>query len=105
MSGGDRHARRHPDAASAQRSQAFVDLMIPIVKGWCTEIGVDDRVPRRAGPRRHGLHRGDRGGPNLRDARITPIYEGTTGIQANDLVGRKIAREAGEAIARHRADA
>ena len=53
------------------------------------------RLARRAGARRHGLHRGDRRRAVLRDARITTIYEGTTGIQANDLVGRKTAREAG----------
>ena len=43
---------------------------------------------------------------HLRDARITPIYEGTTGIQAADLIGRKIARDGGKAIGiRDRADA
>jgi hypothetical protein len=41
-----------------------------------------DRLARRAGARRHGLHRGDRRAQYLRDARITTIYEGTTGIQA-----------------------
>ena len=43
-----------------KQHQAFVDLMIPIVKGWCTETAHRGRVARRAGARRHGLHRGDR---------------------------------------------
>jgi acyl-CoA dehydrogenase len=46
------------------------------------------RLARRAGPWRHGLHRGDRRRAALRDARITSIYEGTNGIQAIDLPGR-----------------
>ena len=53
---------------------------------------VDDRA-RHPGARRHGIHRGDGRRAVLRDARITTIYEGTTGIQANDLLGRKIARD------------
>ncbi len=73
--------------------------MIPIVKGWSTEIAQEVDVARRAGARRHGLHRGNRRRAALRDARITTIYEGTTGIQANDLIGRKTARDGG-AVAR-----
>ena len=57
-----------------------------------------NRLTRRAGARRRGIRRGDRSGAAvLRDARITPIYEGTTGIQANDLIGRKLARDGGDA--------
>ena len=74
--------------------------MIPIVKGWSTEVAQEVTSLGRAGARRHGLHRGDRRGAALRDARIITIYEGTTGIQANDLIGRKTARDAG-AVARH----
>ena len=52
--------------------------------------GCDDR---RANPRRHGLYQGNRRCAALRDIRIATIYEGTTGIRANDLIGRKMARE------------
>ncbi len=91
-------ARLHPDAAQRQRSQAFVDLMIPIVKGWSTETAVDNAS---LGVQVHGgmgFIEETGAAQHLRDARITPIYEGTTGIQAADLIGRKVARDGGEAI-------
>ncbi len=75
--------------------QAFVDLMIPVVKGWCTETGID---VASLGVQVHGgmgFIEETGAAQHLRDARITTIYEGTTGIQALDLVGRKIAREGG----------
>jgi acyl-CoA dehydrogenase len=75
--------------------QAFVDLMIPVVKGWCTETGID---VASLGVQVHGgmgFIEETGAAQHLRDARITTIYEGTTGIQAMDLVGRKIAREGG----------
>jgi alkylation response protein AidB-like acyl-CoA dehydrogenase len=75
--------------------QAFVDLMIPVVKGWSTETGID---VASLGVQVHGgmgFVEETGAAQYLRDARITTIYEGTTGIQAMDLVGRKIAREAG----------
>jgi 3-(methylthio)propanoyl-CoA dehydrogenase len=75
--------------------QAFVDLMIPVVKGWCTETGID---VASLGVQVHGgmgFVEETGAAQYLRDARITTIYEGTTGIQAMDLVGRKIAREGG----------
>ena len=52
-------------------------------------------LDRHPDPRRHGLHRGDRRRAAPRDARITTIYEGTTGIQANDLIGRRCCATAG----------
>ena len=76
--------------------QAFVDLMIPVVKGWSTETGID---VASLGVQVHGgmgFVEETGAAQYLRDARITTIYEGTTGIQAMDLVGRKIAREAGQ---------
>ncbi len=88
-------ARHHPDKESRARSQAFVDLMIPIVKGWSTETGIE---VASTGIQVHGgmgFIEETGAAQHLRDARITTIYEGTTGIQANDLVGRKIAREGG----------
>jgi hypothetical protein len=88
-------ARRHPDAAEKRRNQALVDLLTPVVKGWCTEQGVE---VASIGMQVHGgmgFVEETGAAQYLRDARITTIYEGTTGIQANDLVGRKIAFEKG----------
>ena len=88
-------ARKDPDPEARKRHQAFVDLMIPVVKGWCTETGIE---VTSLGLQVHGgmgFVEETGAAQYLRDARITTIYEGTTGIQAMDLVGRKIAREAG----------
>ncbi len=88
-------AARHKDKEMRQQNQAFVDLMIPVVKGWSTETGID---VASLGVQVHGgmgFIEETGAAQHLRDARITTIYEGTTGIQANDLVGRKIAREGG----------
>jgi 3-(methylsulfanyl)propanoyl-CoA dehydrogenase len=93
-------ARCHPEADRRARSQAFVDLMIPVVKGWSTETAIEDAS---LGVQVHGGmgYIEETGAAQLlRDARITTIYEGTTGIQASDLVGRKVARDGGEAIRR-----
>jgi alkylation response protein AidB-like acyl-CoA dehydrogenase len=100
-------ARLHPDAEQRKQHQAFADLMIPVVKGWCTEKSVDIAS---LGIQVHGgvgFVEQTGAAQIFRDSRITPIYEGTTGIQANDLVGRKLARDGGRAaeavIARMRA--
>jgi 3-(methylsulfanyl)propanoyl-CoA dehydrogenase len=88
-------ANRDPDGERRKRHQAFVDLMIPIVKGWSTETGIEIAS---LGVQVHGgmgFVEETGAAQYLRDARITTIYEGTTGIQAMDLVGRKIAREGG----------
>ena len=74
---------------------AFVELMILVVKGWSTEIGID---VASTGVQMHGgIGDMEEAGAaqHLRDARISAIYEGTTGIQANDLIGRKMARDGG----------
>jgi len=81
-----------------KQHQAFVDLMIPVVKGWCTETGIE---VASLGVQVHGgmgFIEETGAAQHLRDARITTIYEGTTGIQAMDLVGRKIAREGGATV-------
>jgi len=91
-------AHRHPDEAVRARSQAFVDLMIPVVKGWCTENAVEIASTGIQVHGGMGFIEETGAAQHLRDARITPIYEGTTAIQANDLIGRKIAREGGETI-------
>ena len=92
------HAHREADPAARKRHQAFVDLMIPIVKGWSTEIAQEVTY---LGVQVHGgmgFIEETGAAQYYRDARITTIYEGTTGIQANDLVGRKVARDAGRSI-------
>jgi alkylation response protein AidB-like acyl-CoA dehydrogenase len=81
-----------------KRHQAFVELMIPVVKGWSTETGIE---VASLGVQVHGgmgFIEETGAAQHLRDARITTIYEGTTGIQANDLIGRKIAREGGATV-------
>ena len=91
-------AHRHPDEATRKRNQAFVELMIPIVKGWSTETAQEVTY---LGVQIHGGmgYIEETGAAQyLRDARITTIYEGTTGIQGNDLIGRKIARDGGATI-------
>jgi hypothetical protein len=90
-------ATSHPDDEIRRRHQARVDLLTPVVKGWCTEQAVDIAA---LGMQVHGGagYVEETGVAQYwRDARITPIYEGTTGIQANDLVGRKIAGDGGAA--------
>jgi alkylation response protein AidB-like acyl-CoA dehydrogenase len=85
----------HPDKAERARHQALADLMIPVIKGWCTETSIE---VASTGIQVHGGmgYMEETGAAQLfRDARITTIYEGTTAIQSNDLVGRKIAREGG----------
>ncbi|HEX8738759.1 MAG TPA: acyl-CoA dehydrogenase [Casimicrobiaceae bacterium] len=92
-------ARRSPDAEARASSQALVDFMIPIVKGWCTESAQE---VTSLGIQVHGgmgYIEETGAAQHYRDARIITIYEGTTGIQANDLVGRKTLRDGG-AVAR-----
>lgn len=91
------HSERATDAEERARHQRRVDLLIPIAKGWSTELSVQTTS--------HGVQvHGGMGyveetgaAQHLRDARITTIYEGTTGIQSLDLVGRKIQHDSGVA--------
>ena len=88
-------SQKEKDEEKRKRHQAFVDLMIPIVKGWSTETANEIAG---LGVQIHGgmgFIEETGAAQYVRDARITTIYEGTTGIQAMDLVGRKIARESG----------
>jgi alkylation response protein AidB-like acyl-CoA dehydrogenase len=88
-------SKHHPDEKERRRNQALLDLLTPVVKGWCTEQGVEIAS---IGIQVHGgMGFIEETGATqyLRDARITTIYEGTTGIQANDLVGRKVGHEKG----------
>jgi 3-(methylthio)propanoyl-CoA dehydrogenase len=89
--------RRHPEAAERFRAQRRADLLIPVVKAWCSDLGV---AVASTGIQVHGGmgYIEETGAAQyLRDARIAPIYEGTNGIQANDLVGRKLSRDKGDA--------
>jgi alkylation response protein AidB-like acyl-CoA dehydrogenase len=93
------NAHAHPDAAVRQKQQAFVELMIPIVKGWSTE---NAQEIASLGVQVHGgmgFIEEAGAAQYYRDVRIITIYEGTTGIQANDLIGRKTARDGGKTSA------
>jgi alkylation response protein AidB-like acyl-CoA dehydrogenase len=90
-------AAGHPDPATRDRFQARAELLIPVIKGWSTENAIEIAS---TGVQVHGgmgFIEETGAAQHLRDARILTIYEGTTGIQANDLLGRKIARDKGEA--------
>jgi alkylation response protein AidB-like acyl-CoA dehydrogenase len=91
-------AKRHPDARERAKHQALTDLLIPIVKAWCTDRGVE---VASLGVQVHGgvgFIEETGAAQYYRDARIAPIYEGTNGIQAIDLVGRKLLRDEGKAM-------
>ncbi|UEM01407.1 acyl-CoA dehydrogenase [Skermanella rosea] len=90
-------AKKHADPAEAAKGQAMADLLTPVVKAWCTDLGVENAS---IGIQIHGgmgFIEETGAAQHLRDARITPIYEGTNGIQANDLVFRKVIRDGGAA--------
>ena len=91
-------AHHHTDEAARKTAQDRIDLLIPVVKGWCTELSVEITS---LGVQVHGGmgYIEETGACQyLRDARITPIYEGTTGIQAADLVARKLGMDNAAAI-------
>ena len=91
------HALRAADAGTRARHQRRVDLLTPLVKAWCTEIGSE---VASLGIQVHGGmgYVEETGAAQyLRDVRVTAIYEGTNGIQAMDLVGRKLLRDGGAA--------
>ena len=92
-------AHAHPDAEVRKQNQAFYEFMVPLIKGLSTEMSLD---VASLGVQVHGGmgYIEETGAAQyLRDAKILTIYEGTTAIQANDLVGRKTARDGG-AVAR-----
>ena len=92
-------AHAHPDAEVRKQNQAFYEFLVPLVKGLSTEMSLD---VASLGVQVHGGmgYIEETGAAQyLRDAKILTIYEGTTAIQANDLVGRKTARDGG-AVAR-----
>ena len=92
-------AHHHADAQVRKDNAAFYEFMVPLVKGYSTEMGIE---VASLGVQVHGgmgFIEETGAAQYYRDARILTIYEGTTAIQANDLVGRKTARDGG-AVAR-----
>jgi hypothetical protein len=88
-------AHAHPDEAARRQNQAFYEFLVPLVKGYSTERSIE---VASLGIQVHGgmgFIEETGAAQLLRDARILTIYEGTTAIQANDLVGRKTARDGG----------
>ncbi|WP_140625884.1 acyl-CoA dehydrogenase [Methylibium rhizosphaerae] len=96
-------AHAHPDAEVRKQNQAFYEFIVPLVKGYSTEMSLE---VTSLGVQVHGgmgFIEETGAAQYYRDAKILTIYEGTTAIQANDLVGRKTARDGGataRAIAR-----
>jgi 3-(methylthio)propanoyl-CoA dehydrogenase len=88
-------AHAHPDAKERKRNQAFYEFMVPLIKGYSTEMSLE---VASLGVQVHGgmgFIEETGAAQHYRDARILTIYEGTTAIQANDLIGRKTARDGG----------
>ncbi|RYF81745.1 MAG: acyl-CoA dehydrogenase [Comamonadaceae bacterium] len=89
-------AHHHPDADARRQNQAFYEFLVPLVKGYSTEMSLD---VTSLGVQVHGgmgFIEETGAAQHYRDAKILTIYEGTTAIQANDLVGRKTARDGGQ---------
>ena len=90
-------AHHHPDPAVREQNQAFYEFMVPLVKGYSTESSLE---VTNLGVQVHGgmgFIEETGAAQYYRDAKILTIYEGTTAIQANDLVGRKTTRDGGQA--------
>lgn len=91
-------ARHSPEASARDAARLREEFLTPIAKAWCTDVGVE--VASMALQIHGGMGFIEETGvaQYYRDARITPIYEGTNGIQAIDLVGRKLALDSGQAM-------
>jgi 3-(methylthio)propanoyl-CoA dehydrogenase len=89
-------AHAHPDAQVRKENQAFYEFLVPLIKGFSTEMSLE---VTSLGVQVHGgmgFIEETGAAQYYRDAKILTIYEGTTAIQANDLVGRKTARDGGQ---------
>ncbi|OYQ40962.1 acyl-CoA dehydrogenase [Rhodoferax sp. TH121] len=89
-------AHHHPDADTRKQNQAFYEYLVPLIKGYSTEMSLE---VTSLGVQVHGgmgFIEETGAAQYYRDAKILTIYEGTTAIQANDLVGRKTARDGGQ---------
>ncbi len=88
----------HPDQQVRDESARLVEILTPLVKGWCTEVAMETTS---LGVQVHGgmgYIEETGAAQHMRDARILPIYEGTNGIQALDFVGRKCLRDGGQGL-------
>jgi alkylation response protein AidB-like acyl-CoA dehydrogenase len=103
------HAKRAPDEAARAEALARAELLTPLSKAWSTDRGTEVASLNIQVHGGLGFIESTGAAQHLRDVRITPIYEGTNGIQSIDLVGRKLGRDQGAAmaalIAEMRADA
>jgi hypothetical protein len=90
--------RRSPDVAERQQADDLLGLITPVIKGYLTDKGFQAAVNAQQVYGGHGYIREHGMEQYVRDARITQIYEGTNGIQAMDLVGRKLPKDGGRAI-------
>jgi alkylation response protein AidB-like acyl-CoA dehydrogenase len=90
--------RRSPDEAERGQADDLLGLITPVIKGYCTDKGFEAAVYAQQVLGGHGYIREHGLEQFVRDARIAQIYEGTNGIQAMDLVGRKLPRDGGRAI-------
>ena len=93
-------ATRHPDAAVREEADDFVQLMTPVIKAFFTDMGWDATATGMQVLGGHGYIREWGMEQYVRDARIAQIYEGTNGIQALDLVGRKMGAHTGRYLRR-----
>ncbi len=94
-------SHRHPDEAAREDAAGRVALLTPVAKAWCTDVGV---AMTSIGLQVHGgmgFIEEAGAAQHYRDSRITPIYEGTNGIQAIDLVGRKLSMDDGSVMRRY----
>jgi len=97
-------AHNHPDEETRKDQMGLAELLTPLSKAWCTDLGVElasTAVQIHGGM---GFIEETGVGQHYRDSRILPIYEGTNGIQALDLVGRKLGLQGGEPVRKMLAD-
>jgi alkylation response protein AidB-like acyl-CoA dehydrogenase len=91
-------ANKIEEEEEREKAKAMLDLMIPVVKAWCTDTGLaitSTNIQVHGGM---GFMEETGAGQHYRDARITTIYEGTNGVQAMDLLGRKVVRNGGATV-------
>src|SRR5437764_9147616 len=90
--------RRSPDEGERQLADDLLGLITPVIKGFLTDKGLQAAIHAQQVLGGHGYIREHGMEQFVRDARITQIYEGTNGVQAMDLVGRKLPRDGGRGI-------
>lgn len=91
-------SKSHPDADTRARAFSLLDLLTPVAKAWGSDTGIEVASMGMQVHGGMGYIEETGAAQHLRDARIAAIYEGTNGIQANDLIGRKIGRDGGKSV-------